>query len=53
MDDIEFADYIVTCRTDGCGNADISIPIAAPAVDPHFICGVCDATITDINTVTE
>jgi hypothetical protein len=53
MDEILFADYVVTCRTGECGNEDISIPIKAPAEDPHFICGVCSKNITDITLVTE
>lgn len=52
MDEITLADYIVTCMTDGCGNANIAIPIMAPAVNPEFMCGVCQQTITSIETVT-
>lgn len=46
-DEIELADYVVTCTTTGCGNGNIPIHVQAPATDPLFICGVCAQTITD------
>lgn len=41
-------DFIVTCHTDGCMNAEIPIDIVTEDAEPIVICGVCSVTITDI-----
>lgn len=40
----------VTCHTDGCGNAEISIPlvVADDGNEPAVVCGVCSQQISDI-----
>jgi hypothetical protein len=53
MNEITFSDYIVTCQTPSCGNGGIPIPMLAPSVNPDFMCGVCEQTITSIETVTK
>jgi len=41
-------DFIVTCHTEGCDNADIPIDIIVEDAEPIVICGVCSVTIIDI-----
>jgi hypothetical protein len=47
---------LVTCHTDGCDNAGITIPLdppildGAPVVVDVVLCGVCGQTITDVTT---
>jgi hypothetical protein len=41
-------EYIVTCHTEGCGNAEASIEIASEDTEPTVICGVCSAQIEDV-----
>jgi hypothetical protein len=53
MDDIEFSEYNVTCHTEGCQNAEITLLITAPTVEPYILCGVCGIEITDVVLVTE
>jgi hypothetical protein len=53
MNEINFRNYIVTCKTENCGNGGISITVAAPAENPNFICGVCSVSITNIVEVNE
>lgn len=36
---------IVTCETEGCGNANIAVPFEE--VVDHYICGVCMNEITN------
>lgn len=45
---MEFSTYDVTCHTKKCENAEITIRIEAPTVDPNVICGVCNKQITDV-----
>lgn len=48
----EFVDFDATCRTDGCGNSDITIRIKAHPDDINIICGVCAIKIEDVsNTI--
>ena len=51
MDEIIFADFIVTCHTDGCENSDIAIIIGADAENPIVVCGPCGQQITDVQPV--
>jgi hypothetical protein len=51
MDEITFINYVVTCHTQDCGNSEITISIAAPSVDPYFVCGVCSKEITDFKEI--
>ena len=51
MDDIILANYVITCHTDNCGNGGQQIAIQAPEVEPNFVCGVCNQTITDFSQV--
>lgn len=56
MDEITFGEYLVTCQTQGCGNAEASIQISAPIPEeaetiPVVICGVCSQTIEDITAL--
>jgi hypothetical protein len=42
-------EYTATCHTDGCGNADIGIPMTYEEGSPPggVQCGVCGQAITD------
>ncbi len=40
--------YDVTCRTEGCENADITIRVPADPVTPFVVCGACSTTIGDV-----
>jgi hypothetical protein len=53
MDNIEFSEYNVTCHTVGCENAEITLLITAPTVEPYIVCGVCGIEITDVVEQTE
>jgi hypothetical protein len=44
----EFVDFDATCRTDGCGNGNITIRIKAHPDNINIICGVCAIKITDV-----
>ena len=46
--EIVFAKFSVTCKTENCGNANIPIEVDAPEDNPIVICGVCALTITDV-----
>jgi transcription elongation factor Elf1 len=49
--EIEFIEYQVTCRTEGCENSDITINIQAPKENAHIVCGVCGQQITDVTPI--
>jgi hypothetical protein len=60
---METTTHYVTCRTDGCANADARIPVTAirwddagrelgPDPAPFVVCGVCGVPITDVEPVT-
>jgi hypothetical protein len=40
--------FIVTCHSLGCINADIKIPMESESDNIMFICGPCSNLITDI-----
>lgn len=46
MDD-NFTRYSVTCHTDGCVNAGITLEVWADADSPIVVCGPCEHRITD------
>lgn len=52
-DEPAVANYVVTCETDGCGNAGHAIPITAPADNPYVVCGVCSQPISNIKSGNE
>lgn len=41
-------EFTVTCHTEKCDNAEISIVIESEDTEPIVICGVCSQAITDI-----
>jgi hypothetical protein len=43
-------EYIVTCHTENCGNAEASIEISSEDTEPTVICGVCCIQIEDVKT---
>jgi hypothetical protein len=53
MDEIEFQEYMVTCRTQGCGNGNIPLLVMALAIAPKVMCGVCTVEITDVVVASE
>ena len=50
---MDYINYIATCRTKGCENENIGIEVPAAAVDPTVYCGPCGNQITDLVPVTE
>jgi hypothetical protein len=40
--------YNVTCHTENCENANITILVEAMKVDPVIVCGPCGVQITDV-----
>lgn len=40
---------VLTCHTEGCGNAGFAIPLQTDA--DYCVCGVCAQQITDVVTV--
>jgi hypothetical protein len=40
-------EYVLTCHTDGCGNADVPITLSMPE-GCAAVCGACSQPITDI-----
>lgn len=48
-DDPATREVTATCRTDGCPNAGIAIPLTVPdEPEPHIACGPCGLPITDV-----
>ncbi|TQL46666.1 hypothetical protein FB562_2190 [Homoserinimonas aerilata] len=41
IDEPPMAEYDVTCTTDGCENAGITIRVPAAAENPTVVCGPC------------
>lgn len=39
---------VLTCHTDGCGNADAPIRLDVPDTVTSFVCGVCGQPIDDV-----
>lgn len=53
-EDKVFADFLVTCRQEGCGNNGVEIVIWADPNDPEVWCGGgCETRITDVVLVEE
>lgn len=48
MDETIFADFDVTCHTEGCENAEIVIRVSATAEAPNVVCGPCGIKIEDV-----
>ena len=48
MENLEFAQFNVTCHTSNCENVDIVINVTALAESPNIICGPCGQQIADI-----
>lgn len=46
MDEVELAEFAVTCHTQGCENEGIEITVMAVADNPTVVCGPCGADIT-------
>jgi hypothetical protein len=45
---MEFREMVVTCKTVGCENKDVSITVNVPdEPNPRVICGPCGNEITD------
>lgn len=45
------ATFMVTCHTEGCTNAEITLELLALADSPSVMCGVCAQPITDVVAV--
>lgn len=43
--------YLLTCKTDGCENFDVAIPLSTDA--QLFFCGPCGNEIADMQEVLE
>jgi hypothetical protein len=43
--------YLLTCKTDGCENFDVAIPLTTDA--QLFLCGPCGNEIADVQEVLE
>lgn len=46
--DLVLAQFNVTCQTEGCENADITIEVSAVADNPYVVCGPCGVQIEDV-----
>jgi hypothetical protein len=44
--------HVVVCRTEGCGNVDVEIPLEVdPEAPPDaYVCGVCGRPITEVRS---
>lgn len=48
MDSQLFAQFNVTCHTEGCENSEITILITTLKDNPHVTCGPCGVQIQDV-----
>jgi hypothetical protein len=48
MEELEVAQYAVTCLTAKCENGNIEITMTAPKENPSFVCGVCFQKISSV-----
>jgi hypothetical protein len=51
MEELEVAEYSVTCLTAKCGNGNIEITMTAPKENPSFVCGVCLKPIKEVKAL--
>lgn len=45
MDEVEFAEFKVTCTTPQCENYGIELVVNAVADNPNIVCGPCGASL--------
>lgn len=43
-----YAQFMVTCKTKDCENAEIAIEVTATESDTYVMCGACSKQITQI-----
>jgi hypothetical protein len=48
VDNVEFAEFDVTCHSADCENAEITIRVNAVADAPNVVCGPCGIQIEDV-----
>lgn len=51
MNETIFADFDVTCHTEGCENSEIVIRVSAAVDNTYVVCGPCGIQIEDVIAV--
>jgi hypothetical protein len=47
-EDVPRADYVATCHTPNCHNAEIPLTVPADVHEQYIVCGPCGVRVTDI-----